>query len=108
MSAQRGHVLLLIMLLLAAFLAAGMVFTQRAQTRIDARHDDEVRLQALWLARSALDAGVSGTRRVETPVGRAVVRVQGASAVVELDGARATMGGEAWVERFERPALRPE
>lgn len=110
MSRQRGHVLLLTMLVLAAILAAGLVFTARVQTRIDARETEEVRLQALWLARSALDAGVTGSRTVATPVGEARVRVQGIGAVataeVELSGARATVSGEPRVERFEGAATR--
>ena len=103
MSSQRGHVLLLMMLLLAAFLAAGLLLTQRVQTRIDSRHTEEVRLQALWLARSAAHAGVSGTRRVQTSVGLATVRAAGGSVEAELAGGRATVSRTSGQERYERP-----
>jgi type II secretory pathway pseudopilin PulG len=104
---QKGHTLLLIMLVLAAFLAAGLLFTQQVQTRIDGRQAEEVRLQALWLARSATDAGVTGSRRVQTPLGTATVTITGGTVEVALAGGRATVTGLPRTERYEPPA-RPE
>ena len=104
---QKGHTLLLIMLVLAAFLAAGLLFTQQVQTRIDGRQAEEVRLQALWLARSATDAGVTGSRRVQTPLGTATVTITGGTVAGALAGGRATVPGLPRTERYEPPA-RPE
>ncbi len=99
MSARRGHVLLLLMVLLGALALSGLMFTQAVIHRIDDREAEEVRLQAIWLARSALETGVTGSRSVTTPIGEASVRVGGGRAVVELAGATAT--AEDGQERFE-------
>ena len=82
---RRGNTLMLLMLALAALAIGGGLVASRMNAANEGRRDDEARTQALWLARSALDAGLSGTRLVETAAGRATVRVQ-------------RMGEERWVE----------
>ena len=59
-----------------------------------------MRTQALWLARSALDVGVAGTRTVRTEAGTATVRATPGSVVVELEGMRATVTASPPTERF--------
>jgi hypothetical protein len=102
--AQRGHVILLLMTAIAAFVFAAALFAGRLSMDIEGRHDEDVRVQCLWLARSALDVGIAGAHTVATPHGEAAVRVSGsgdaATAVVELAGARAEVGGQPRVERF--------
>lgn len=100
---RRGHVLLLLMSLLVALGIAGLLFANRASRAIEARPADDVRIQALWLARSALDAGVGGVRQVETPSGVAVVRASGGSVTVTLAGATAEVGQDE--ERFTPAGL---
>ncbi len=101
---RRGHTLLLIMLVLAMSAAAGSVYFTRISIDQAAAEREQVRVQALWLARSALEVGVSGRREVLTPVGTAVVRpgIQGGAPTVEveLSGGRATVGGEPHEERW--------
>lgn len=97
---QRGHILLLLMLGMTAALLTFVALQARTQGRIDARSTDDVRLQALWLARSAASAGVSGVRRVETPAGPARVEAGPGRVVVELDGATATVQVSPWVESY--------
>lgn len=101
---QRGHVLLLMMIVLAAMLAAGVVFTSRLSVRVEDRDAADVRVQALWLARTALETGVGGARQVQTASGPAEVRVEGsgarAYAEVDLQGAHAVVGGVPRTERF--------
>lgn len=88
------------MLLGSALLISGAVLAGRADAGIRQQHADDVRLQALWLARSALLANVTGERTVETPLGAATVTVAGGTATVEIGGALATVQREPWVERF--------
>lgn len=89
--------------------AAGTLFTNRASVDLAARRSGELRAQSLWLARSALDAGVSGVRRVQTPQGTASVTVQGtegnALARVELAKALAEVHREPWTERYRAPVV---
>ncbi len=98
---QRGHLLLFMLIVLTALTVASAFVAGRHSARIEARPADEVRVQALWLARSALDAGVSGVQQVKTPAGLALVRVDGEGAVqVDLAGARATATTTPPTERF--------
>jgi len=101
---RRGHTLLLIMVVLAMSAAAGTVFFTRLSLEQAQVAPDELRVQALWLVRSALDAGVSSPRRVETALGPAAVSVGqrgGAAEVeVELAGGHAVVGGEPYQERW--------
>jgi len=97
---QRGHLLVFLATIVAAALFASVVVTNRISRSIEDRAAEEVRTQALWLARSALDAGVVGTRRVTTASGVAVVRARAASVDVDLAGARATASKSPPRERF--------
>jgi hypothetical protein len=99
---QRGHVLLLMMVVLAGIGVASVGFANRANTRIEGREISDVRIQALLLARSAVVARVSGVHRVETDVGTAIVRVVtvGAEVEVKLAGARAVVRAESPRSRF--------
>ena len=104
---RRGNTLLLILVVLAMLAAGGAVFATRLSAEHHRRPADDLRLQALWLARSALHAGVGSSREVQTEAGpaRLSVTVRGAvtTARVELLGAVATVQSEPYVERFERP-----
>jgi len=100
---RRGQALPLILVILAMLTSAWMVYQVRQSTDTGGRRDTETRSQALWLARSALDAGFTGDRDVQTAHGMAHVQVRGGVAEVELEGARATVQAEPYVERFEGP-----
>lgn len=95
---RRGHALLLVLAVLATLGAAGTVFFTRLSVDVNERRAERVRTQAFWLARSAITAGISGTRAVETPEGPARVRVRrqgdAVSAEVQLEGAEATLSTE--------------
>lgn len=108
MPRPRGYTLLLVMTVIAA---AGFSFTVMA-TRLSVstvqRELAQVRTQALWLGRSAITAGATGTTGVATPVGKAAVQVARKDgrtvATVVLPGGTAvvSLGGEAgWEERYE-------
>ncbi len=103
---QRGHLLLLLMVILSAAGLSGALLASQMSQRVEARADDALRAQALWLARSALDAGATGLHRIDTPSGVALVQItaQGAGrrAVVDLGPARATVQDHPPLERFER------
>jgi hypothetical protein len=77
--------LLLVMLAVTALAVGGGLVYARLNATHPSRRDDEARTQALWLARSALDAGVQGSREVDSAAGKATVKVQAA-------------GAERWVE----------
>lgn len=101
---QRGHVLLLVTVVLLAMSAAGLRLAMRTSMELDDRPREEVRLQAQWLARSAVHSGVLGSLDVQTPVGPAQVVVSrqgpGLTARVDLQGARATVSSAPWEERY--------
>lgn len=108
---QRGHLLLLLLMVLAALALSSALVATRVGDRIEARQTDEVRMQALWLARSALDAGASGVHQVQTPLGLALVRVTAdgrqRSVRVDLASARAVVSSTPAMERYEGPATLP-
>ncbi len=105
---RRGHTLLLVMAVIAALLAGATVVYGKLSGQAQQRPARELRVQALWLARSALSAGVTGSREVWTPHGLARVRVerQGSvvSAQVELGGARASLRSDPYQERYQPKA----
>ena len=74
---RRGHSLILILVVVAMGAAASAVFFSRLSLEQHRWQPDQVRTQALWLARSAVDAGVIGQRKVATSLGEATVDVQG-------------------------------
>ena len=97
---RRGHTLLLVMLVLAAFGALGLSLASRQSIGTQSRRQDGARRQALWLARSALQHQVRGDRRLGTQFGRGEVKVEskgpqrvatatvgGFTATVRADGA---------------------
>lgn len=108
---ERGHVLLLLMVALSASLVSLAVFSDRLNLDIEARASTDLRTQALWLARSAVSAGVSGVHEVETSAGVAVVRVErlgaGVSARVTLGGASAIVTTSPAEERYVGPSDEP-
>jgi hypothetical protein len=95
------------MAVLAAIAAATLVYATRGSVELDARRDDDIRVQALWLARTALDAGFTGNRVVATQGGPASVHADAEGATVELAGARATVRRDPWTERYS-PAAAPD
>ncbi|MFH1467956.1 MAG: hypothetical protein ABIO70_26455 [Pseudomonadota bacterium] len=97
---RRGHTLLLIMVVLGLAAAAAGVFLTRLSAQQTGWRREEVRVQALWLARSALTTGIAGRREVATPLGPALVNVapDGGSVEVRLQGGRAVVTREPWNE----------
>lgn len=104
----RGSTTLLLMMVVLSLLALGVVFAMRLQAETAGTRAQQERLAALWLGRSALSAGVTGTSTVKVSLGAAVVTVStkgGArEAVVTLNGSRATVTSAqgSWTERFDR------
>lgn len=102
--ARQGYALLLVVSVLSAMVISGAVMASRASVELHQREADAVRRQALWLARSALTAGLGGERRVETPQGPATVSIrrEGAATVVvvTLEGQRATVVSAPYAERY--------
>lgn len=99
---RRGHILALMLVVLASLSASVVVFSGRLSVDLAARQDSALRTQALWLARSALLTDQRGTTTVETAHGPAQVTCDGARAEVTLEGATATITAEPWTERFDR------
>lgn len=101
---RRGHALALVMAVVAAMTIGGGIVTSQLSSRTHARRADDVRLQALWLARSALDAGITTGRRVDSSQGPASLHVErrGGVVVVQVDlaGASATIVSAPYSERF--------
>ncbi len=101
---RRGHTLPLIMLVLAMSAVAMAVFWTRYSKAQHGWYDDELRAQALWLARSALAVDTVGSRDVQTDQGLAQVEVNPragtTTVVVDLGGARATISSDPYSERF--------
>ena len=102
---RRGHSLILILVVVAMGAAASAVFFSRLSLEQHRWQPDQVRTQALWLARSAVDAGVIGQRKVATSLGEATVDVQGSgpaiTVTVALEGAQATVQTSPYVERYQ-------
>lgn len=103
----RGSTTLLMTMVILALLALGGVFVMRLQVDTTGTRAQQERLATLWLGRSALTAGVTGTSTVKLPLGAAVVQVSGKGdssvATVTLNGGRATITSTrgSWEERFE-------
>lgn len=108
MSRAKGSTLLLMTVVILALLALGSVFFMRLQVDTEQTRAQQERLAALWLGRSALTSGVTGTSTVMLSVGTAVVQVSGKGdsrvATVTLNDSQATVtsGRSSWEERFER------
>ncbi|MDP3502394.1 MAG: hypothetical protein Q8S33_18810 [Myxococcales bacterium] len=108
MRPARGSTMLLLMLVILSLLALGGVFVMRLQVEDAGTRAQQERLAALWLGRSAITAGVSGTSTVTLALGAAVVTVSAKDgtrkAVVTLNGHRATVTSaqDSWTERFDR------
>ena len=97
---RRGYALLVGLLLMSAASVAGAVFCTRLSVNFNARAGDALRLQALWLARSACSAQLAGRSTVKTDRGNAAVSKAGALVSVELAGARATVDCASHEERY--------
>ncbi|MFT5680310.1 MAG: hypothetical protein ACI8RZ_001216 [Myxococcota bacterium] len=97
---RRGHVLALMLVFIAAISASIATFTSRVTLDLAARRADDTRVQALWLARSALETGQTGRQTVPTGLGEATVLVRGDVATVTLLDATATVTAAPWTERF--------
>ena len=97
---RRGYTVLLVMFVLAAVTAAGVVFASRLSVNQNARRAEAVRLQALWLGRSACEARLTAPRRVRTEVGEAALSRSGTAVTVELSGGMATVDCTSHEERF--------
>ncbi|HVE86027.1 MAG TPA: hypothetical protein VND93_24390 [Myxococcales bacterium] len=106
--------MLLVMTILAAAAAASIVMASRLSIDIAGRRPDAARLQALWLARSAILSGLSGSQQVLTHSGEATVHTERregqVKAVVVLEGGKAEVsavpgagGYQRWEERYDPP-----
>lgn len=108
MRPARGSTTLLLMMVIVSLLALGAVFAMRLQVEQAGTRAQQERLAALWLGRSALTSGMSGTSTVKLSLGAAVVTVSAKDgtreAVVTLNGHRATVTSVkgSWTERFDR------
>ncbi len=96
---RRGHVLSLVAVVLAIGITAIAVFLTRFSVNDASRRGDRVRVQTLWLARSACWAG-AGVRTVSTPSGAAEVTRAGTSVEVRLASARVELDCSSGVTRF--------
>ena len=113
MKKTRGHISLFTAIVVVT-VGLFFIFSARLSLRSGQRRLDAGRVQALWLARSAITAGVAGSRTVATEQGPAVIAVvrRGADleATVELERVgtarvqtTAVGAGHAqWREAFER------
>lgn len=97
---RRGHVLLLVVLLMGAMLVGASLVRQRAASGYAAYAADDIRLTAIWLGRSALDTGIGGTHRVQTAAGLAVVQRTSSGVTVDLAGHRAEIEAAPYRERY--------
>lgn len=97
---QRGHVMALMIVILAVVSASVATFSGRLTIDLNSRRASAVRSQSLWLARSALTTEQRGNQVVSTPYGEAVVSVTGKTVTVTLAGTTATVSAQPWVERF--------
>lgn len=98
---RRGHLLVVLLVLLASGLALAGIFTNRLLISLEQRRGEELRTQALWLCRSALAAQISGVQEVPTARGTARVEVRGRRCEASLDGGRAWVEGEPYGEGWE-------
>lgn len=96
---RRGYVLALVLMLLAMISASVVVFSNRIAVDINARADDGVRSQALWLARSALHTSQRGAQTISTAHGEATVTVSAGEATVELERVTVRITAAPWTER---------
>ena len=76
--ASRGHAAFLAMVVASAAVALAVAFHARLSLDVGARRAEGGRLQALWLCRSAVTAGLPGTATVKT----VRVRIPGLSAAL--------------------------
>lgn len=113
---RRGYVLLAVMALVSLLGVLGILVASQIDTAIQRREADASRTQALWLARSAVLAGVTGSQTVVTAHGNANLRIERvagkvvAVATLPSGSARveAVLNGptvEQWQERYD--AARP-
>jgi hypothetical protein len=97
---RRGHSMLLVLIALSAASIAGAVFCTRLSLDFNARAGDALRLQTLWLARSACSAQLVGARQVRTAQGLALVTRSGDVAKVELAKSSAVIDCTTHEERY--------
>ena len=109
-STRRGHALALLLASMAAVGSLWAIVVTRLGVEVEGRRDEDARLEALWLARSAAVAGGPVDRTVALSRGPArlrVVRVErgGVVATVDYGGGRAEVTawpGGSWEERYAR------
>ena len=97
---RRGHAMLLVLIGLSAATLAGAVFCTRLSVNLNARAGEALRLQSLWLGRSACSTQLTGQRKVRTEQGTALVTRTGAVARVELAGSTAEIDCTTHEERY--------
>src|SRR5262245_63603730 len=101
----RGHAIVLVMAIVTATAVVGMIAATRLSIDVLGRRPHAARSQALWLARSAIEANLSGKKTVSTGAGQATVQVERRAgaviAVVELAGGRAEIHARRGATGFE-------
>lgn len=97
---RTGYALMLVIFALGAAATAGVIFAARLSVNHNARKAEAVRLQALWLGRSACETRLSAPRRVGTEVGEAALSRVGAAVTVELAAGVATVDCASHEERY--------
>jgi len=90
----------------AGSLALSGIFTNRLLVSLEQRRQEQDRGQALWLCRSALEAGLSGSREVPTPRGEARVELSGGRCEASLAGGRAWVEAAPYAEGWEATPAR--
>lgn len=110
----RGNIALAMSIILA-LVSVCFVFYERMSVPSTGSKHERARLAMLWLARSALTAGVTGKTKIPSEFGEIAVQVEvhgsAHTAVAESSQGRATVSAEqaphhgaftGWTERFER------
>ncbi|MDP2269504.1 MAG: hypothetical protein Q8K32_02160 [Archangium sp.] len=88
---RRGYALMVVVFAFGATAIALTVFSTRLSLELNARKAESVRVQTLWLARSACTAGVTGARTVPTESGEAAITRSGTRVRVLLSASTATV-----------------
>ena len=104
----HGHALALVLVALAAIAGLGALVSNRLDSRISRAREDELRTQAIWLARSAAARGQAADRQVALHGASAHVRVTLSAGQVVAEAkipghgpARATATTSDWHESFD-------
>jgi hypothetical protein len=101
---RSGHVLLVVVTTMSVAVLAVTLFSTRYLSTLATRRGDDARTQALWLARSACEAGTRDARLVvKTAAGEAVLTRACDGVQVTLAGGTAEVTCATGAERYRAP-----